>query len=289
MKTPVLFLLVCTVRLCRCESLYQGLTCDNWCAEPNDPDPEKYWCNQRRAGEGEQVWRCADRTRYGYLCVSPCANNGKSYTWCRTGHHLNKDWEYCSRGGVSIYGKKCVSECKRPNYRGSYWWCDTEDGSWDYCSPPSEVTPVSYTIYGQEGIGACGQNGKDYWWCSKSMRWEGSGRAGAGADDHWDYCSPDSRHTRYNKECSYDCDTYGESYYHCYDQNRDWDYCSPPMDVNYTYTNEGYLCAGRCAGWCPVLGASGRSHFYSRCDGISSGDTIRGSLVILLAIMYLVY
>lgn len=281
MNISIQLILVYLSGLCICESPYHhGMACNNNCAGADEDDPDKFWCGQRRAGEGEQVWRCADATRYGYLCASTCDHHGESYTWCRTGFHLKKDWEYCSLPGESIYGKKCASECKR---RGtSYWWCDTQDDSWDYCSPPQQVTPVSYTVHGQECLGGCAQNGEEYWWCGKSMRWEGSGRARTGADDSWDYCSPDSHHTRYNQTCFNNCDHYGESYNWCYtNQKRDWDYCSPRVDVNYTYSNEGYLCVGRCVGWCPVLGGSGSNAYY-RCDGISSGSTIRGSMLLLV-------
>ena len=42
---------------------------------------------------------------------------------------------------------------------------------------------------GQECVGACGQQGEDYWWCKKSITDDD--------DDDWEYCSPDSTRTRY--------------------------------------------------------------------------------------------
>ena len=47
---------------------------------------------------------------------------------------------------------------------------------------------------GQECLGKCrGPPHKDYWTCRKAVRWTGKESDDAG----WDYCSPDSMHTRW--------------------------------------------------------------------------------------------
>jgi len=281
MKSSILALLVHTFSICWSEVPYHGMKCDNGCGNSNNSTDK--WCDTRRAGNGEEVWRCAELTRYGYLCVSSCDHVGESYTWCRTGHHSSDDWEYCSKQGVTIYGKKCLDKCRR---KDDYWWCTVAGDSWDYCSPPSEVTPASYTINGQECIGECGQKGENYWWCSKSRRQKSSGR-GNSPDASWDYCSPDSKHTRYNKRCTNGCAARGESYYWC-NTGSSWDYCSPRMEVEYTYTRDGKLCVGKChAGYCPAMGAYGKGYkAYRQCgDGVG---TIRASVLLVLSIMYLV-
>jgi len=287
MKILAVLLFVHHLSVSVCEIPYAGMTCDNGCSNSNSNDSDNFWCDKRRRGEGEDVWRCAELTRYGHLCVSDCYHrNGETYTSCRTGHHLSKAWEYCSKEGVTYNGKKCVDQCQS---NGDYWWCNTADESWDYCSPPNEVTPASYTIDGQECVGRCDQRGKNYWWCYKSMRYKRCS-GGAGEDDHWDYCSPDSKHTRYNEPCTNSCGHHGESYYWCRTANS-WDYCSPKMDVNYTYSNDGGLCVGICDGKCPVLGYDGTCLGYSAyrwCDGISSGGRTQSSLLMIVSIMYLV-
>ena len=45
-----------------------------------------------------------------------------------------------------------------------------------------QVTTVAYAVNGQECVGECAQQGEDYWWCTKSSRWEN--------DKPWAYCSP---------------------------------------------------------------------------------------------------
>jgi len=291
MKILAVLLFVHHLSVSVCEIPYEGMACDNGCSNSNSTDTDNFWCHKRRRGDGEDVWRCAELTRYGNLCVSDCEQrHGETHTSCRTGHHLWKSWEYCSKEGVTYNGKECLDQCQRHN---DYWWCTTADESWDYCSPPNKVTPVSYTIYGQECIGGCGQQGKNYWWCTKSMRWKKLGSSGS-SDADWDYCSPDSKHTRYNEPCTNSCGRYGEAYYWCRTGMgyNGWDYCSPKMDVNYTYSNDGGLCVGICThGKCPVLGVSATGHgnsAYRWCDGVSSGGRTQSSLVLILSICYLV-
>ena len=52
---------------------------------------------------------------------------------------------------------------------------------------------MTYTTKGgQECVGECGQQGEDYWWCKKSIRFS----TGKVTDPDWEYCSPDSTRTR---------------------------------------------------------------------------------------------
>lgn len=273
MELSVLFLLVYSFRLSVSVFPQDGQTCDNGCVN-NSSDGHKYWCNQRRQGEGESVLRCAEFTRYGQACVSDCDYRGRQpltsgkYTWCLTGYHLGAayDWEYCAKEGVTMYGHKCVDECQQKGE--SYWWCNIDHPwKWDYCSPPAKAIPVSYTINGQLCTDTCDQHGENYWWCHKSRRWKTS----RGDDDWWDYCSPDSQHTRYNERCTSECHSYW-----CNTGNIwGWDYCSTPVDLNYTYTNEGRMCAGKCFdSGCAAQGLQGRVNSYSQyrepCDRVTA-------------------
>jgi len=276
-----LLLLVLSLGLCDVD--WEGRSCSNQCDTDNDT-----WCGERRQGKGENVFRCADLTRYGHICVTGCRSRGESYNWCRTKHHLSDSWEYCGEQGHTRYGKKCVGECAQKGK--DYWWCYTQGDNWEYCSPPSEVIPVSYTINGQECVGSCSKWGEKYWWCVKSRRWDSrsSAKSSESADDYWDYCSPDSHHTRYNEPCVTDCDHGGYSYYWCLTnkKTKSWEYCSPKIEANYTHSNSGYLCVGRCHGWCAVLGGQGKNGYWDYC-GASSVQKIHASLLVLILIYYL--
>jgi len=160
------------------------------------------------------------------LCAWIPGFNGRSYTWCRTGVHL--------------------------------------DSRWDYCTPSDgQVIQVTYTIHGQQCSGECGQQGQDYWWCYKSTKhnnWIQQGYPPKNIqqpNSRWDYCSKDNNHTRYNKKCRDECSTDGESYYWCQTMDDSWDYCSPGVqDVDPEPTRRG----GRCDGVCDQ-----RSNTYSWC------------------------
>ena len=62
MRSLVLVLLVHKLSVCWSEVPYHGMECDNGC-DGNNTASGKYWCDTRRAGEGEDVWRCAELTR----------------------------------------------------------------------------------------------------------------------------------------------------------------------------------------------------------------------------------
>ena len=67
----------------------------------------------------------------------------------------------------------------------------------NYLDVAIQVVKMTYTAGamngGQECVGECGQQGEDYWWCKKSIRFS----TGKVTDPDWEYCSPDSTRTRY--------------------------------------------------------------------------------------------
>ena len=56
------------------------------------------------------------------------------------------------------------------------------------------VAKATIAKSGQECLGKCSRpQGKEYWRCRKAVRWTSKD-----SDDYgWDYCSPDSKHTRW--------------------------------------------------------------------------------------------
>jgi len=265
MKLPVLFLLVYSLSQCKTETIYEGMNCNNGCTD-NSSHSDQYWCNQRRAGEGEDVFRCAPRTWDGGTCVSDCGahpdKEDDGSTWCRTNYHKN-EWEKCGREGKTINGKDCLKECN--NNGKDYWWCYTaEDKSWDYCSPPTQVIRVSYTSYGLLCKNPCDRHGEDYLWCWRSLRWLSSKKTDK---PNWGYCSRDSKHTRYDEPCTNECAERGENYYWC-NTKSSWDYCSPRVESNWTLTNKGIRCVGVCDpdwGYCAAYGRAGRDNWFAPC------------------------
>jgi len=226
--------------------------CTNEC-QPGDPYS---WCGERRYDPAGQVVRCVQGSRYGQECVDSCSAKNENYFWCWTNAHANGQSDYWKKCGTSkgdqsytVKGVPCrnICEMKESTLSNNYWWCrddDQDPDSWDYCSPPGQVRPVEYTIYGHACLGLCAQQGENYWWCSKSPRWPETDSQSE--DSWWDYCSPSKHKTRYNEACREPCASRGESYFWCYTATS-WDYCSPePEIVQETRTKDGYTCNGIC-------------------------------------------
>ena len=83
----------------------------------------------------------------------------------------------CTSNSFSCrYNKPCLDSCSS---RGeNYFWCHTEGGSWDYCSPAWPTTAVTVmTKGGKECTGICDKYSSCYEWCIS-----------LGSDGGWGYC-----------------------------------------------------------------------------------------------------
>jgi len=225
--------------LCLCVLKTYG---EEWCTNKCE-DRVVDWCGKKKLLEGD-LKQCTEWTSDGYRCMSPCQKNGEKYTWCQTGSLLMKDafWGYCAPQGMSARGKECVRECTFEKY----WWCRTnedDEDEWDYCSPPNMVKKVEYSSNGQECAGECAQQGEDYWWCKKPVRFS----TGKVTDPDWDYCSPRENITSDGKPCVDECDTRGEEYFWCNTDDGSWGYCSPQVvTTDVSETRDGSTCSGIC-------------------------------------------
>ncbi|KAI9554855.1 hypothetical protein GHT06_020132 [Daphnia sinensis] len=125
-----------------------------------------------------------------------------------------------------------MSECSAQGY--SYTWCWTPT-SWDYCEPSSTRVRQHITRWGEYCTEAIFHSrtlhGTDYYWCRRGSAYDSL--------DTWDYCSPEVGLTRYAFKCKpgHPCAKHGgKEYYWCYVESNhlewDWDYCSPPYDLN---------------------------------------------------------
>ena len=90
----------------------------------------------------------------GMKCLTPCARSSSGYSWCGQWSSKPKasgtTWDYCSIEGYTIYGKKCKNKCY--NHKDTrYFWCNLEDGSWDYCSPSRLYGNGNYGCYWTSG------------------------------------------------------------------------------------------------------------------------------------------
>ena len=84
---------------------------------------------------------------FGRECTSKCDTHvkgrhavvgkllgSKDYNFCYT--DAKGTWGYCSpRTDTTSYFKTCKGPCGK--HDSKYNWCETEEGSWDYCSRPS--------------------------------------------------------------------------------------------------------------------------------------------------------
>jgi hypothetical protein len=124
------------------------------CHTPCVEHEKKYWwCGAKI--ENTVNWEyCSpvgpvQKTIYGKICDSVCKTSG-SYFWCK----VSNSWDYCSPNPIekikeirwpnherSITSTLPLSICKNScEKRGeSYYWCNTIDDSWDYCSPQGEI------------------------------------------------------------------------------------------------------------------------------------------------------
>merc|ERR1719206_1569629 len=96
------------------------------------------------------------------------------------------DWDYCSLDeDHTRYNYKCTEKCEKKGT--SYYWCNKEGGSWDYCSPSAKLgvhksDHVELTRYGVKCRDVCGLKGENYYWCTQH---------GGDYNNWWDYCSPE--------------------------------------------------------------------------------------------------
>merc|ERR1719508_71856 len=135
------------------------------------------------------------------------------------------------------YGKQCKDECAR---RGeNYYWCNTADNNWGYCSPKAEEgvhlsLKKEFDIYGKECIDMCSTGGENYLWCKP---------IGSRDSNWWDYCAKEGM-TRYNEPCKNECKRRGQDYF----------WCKTASIGGYFFPIQGLFCHP-CSGnhWCYYL------------------------------------
>eukprot|EP00091_Calanus_sinicus_P000710 TRINITY_DN10645_c0_g1_i1.p1 TRINITY_DN10645_c0_g1~~TRINITY_DN10645_c0_g1_i1.p1 ORF type:complete len:204 (+),score=39.89 TRINITY_DN10645_c0_g1_i1:28-612(+) len=143
----------------------------------------------------------------------------KSLDYCDE-ESCDDDWDYCSLDEHHTrYNYKCKEPCSRKGT--SYYWCNQEGGSWEYCSPSPKLgihvsDHVELTRYGVKCRDICGLKGEDYYWCTQH---------GGSVYSWWDYCSPNPNTTINQGQCKDECATRGSSYFWCHTESS-WDYCS---------------------------------------------------------------
>ncbi|KAI7808412.1 hypothetical protein IRJ41_004308 [Triplophysa rosa] len=162
---------------------------------------------------------------WGRQCTSDsiCGKHGQAYNWCYI-DNLGR-WGYCGlvMDNNNHYGSKqgslCYDNCDKRG--GEHYWCNTATG-WDYCSP-SENTDYMNKQCKEDS--SCGKQDENYNWCWLK---EGS----------WGYCGfvePKMllHRTKDNYICTDECQYYESGdYYWCHNA-KNWDYCSPVVDVTY--------------------------------------------------------
>ncbi|XP_039597839.1 uncharacterized protein LOC120518893 [Polypterus senegalus] len=162
------------------------------------------------------------RTESGSMpcCSSPCLYSSNQMAFfCRSLEQtISCSPQYSI---VTISNKLCVTNQGCATYGKNYYWCFTQDGSWDYCIPPAVQ---GITIKGVECISGkvCGTYGKKYTWCYIDTK------------NNWDYCclSNIPNVAINGKMCRSDhkCGTYGKNYNWCYTgMDNSWDYCCIPQ------------------------------------------------------------
>jgi len=169
-----------------------GVQCATECAQ-NGKD--YWWCYTSHDSEGSPTsWEyCsppskvkvskATYTRYGQICNGDCDTHGEEYWWCEKsrrwgGKSADSPWDFCSPQNTGTgsqsspvkgeartrYNKPCKDACEG---RGEdYFWCNTLDNSWDYCSPKVVAAEPVIAKGGRPCAGICDTMGKSYKWCS---------------------------------------------------------------------------------------------------------------------------
>ena len=194
-----------------------------------------FWCKSSATDSSEWDYcsppglvKPVQYTIYGEECISECKQHGENYYWCTksldycTEDSCDDDWDYCSLNEYSDrFNYQCINRCSQKGGT-SYYWCEKNDGGWDYCSPSPRLgvhvsDHVELTRYGAKCRDICATKGESYFWCSQH---------GGSVYNWWDYCSPSSNITINQEDCVDKCSTYGKSYHWCHTSNS-WDYCSP--------------------------------------------------------------
>ncbi|KAA0721395.1 hypothetical protein E1301_Tti020712 [Triplophysa tibetana] len=198
------------------------------CIEDCKHDGYKYTCKSFDKDGSCQTMYCSPQKNMDYLgrqckANSMCEKHGKGYNWCY--NNVWGQWGYCGlvMDNNNHYGSKqgslCYDHCDKR--QEEYYWCNTVTG-WDYCSP-SEKTDYKNKRCKEDS--PCGKHGQNYNWCWLK---EGS----------WGYCGLQEPkmllyRTKDNYICTDECQYHERSDYYWCHTAKDWDYCSP--DVNVTY------------------------------------------------------
>ncbi|XP_051948308.1 uncharacterized protein LOC127619508 [Xyrauchen texanus] len=199
---------------------------------------------------------------WGRQCIdnSPCGLNGQDYYWCKTGP---LSWGYCGlvMEDKNHYGSKTGALCyDRCDQKGEvYFWCHTSQG-WDYCSPSENV---DYFRNHCKEDNPCGKHDQTYYWC-----WLKKGS--------WGYCGPVEpkmllHRSKYHYVCTDECQYYERGDYYWCHTAKDWDYCSPTVNVTYKDTpcRSNHFCGLHKGGynWCWTTESE-----YDYCGPIESGE-----------------
>lgn len=200
-----------------------GLACvlskpfDNTVTLKDDDDDDMR--RKKRQTSEDLVCRLVSENLNG--CTTSCLYNGDYYCFSGTAKIP------CSPtySVITVNGKKCKDghTCGKNNY--DYYWCYTEDSSWDYCSPPP---PLKLTTSGKRCHikRNCSKYGRRYSQCENE-------------DGNIEYCceGADPSSTLYGKTCKSDhqCGKYNKSYLWCYTTDGSWDYCcNKQMNTKHT-------------------------------------------------------
>ncbi|CAG0898956.1 unnamed protein product [Darwinula stevensoni] len=138
------------------------------------------------------------------------------YNFCFV--NTNRDWGYCSpQPGITSYNKVCKKNHQCEKHGEDYYWCYTEDESWDYCSPPTERRSGSRLV-DSDGFFCkdnCDSRGSTYTWCHSDNYRE------------WGFCSKIQNLASNGKKCKDDspCSKHDHYYNYCYTQGGGWYYC----------------------------------------------------------------
>jgi len=194
-----------------------------WCATECAQNGKDYWwCYTAYDSEGSPTaWEyCsppsqvkvsqATYTTQGQICNGDCDTHGEEYWWCEKsrrwgGKAADKTWGYCSPKATvqntgsqnslveddarTIYNKPCKDACES---RGEqYFWCNTLDNSWDYCSPKVVSAEPAIAKGGRPCAGICDKMGKSYKWCSVVSVTDPSIKGLSGY--WWDYCGEENK------------------------------------------------------------------------------------------------
>ena len=208
-----------TVKSMLCSSENQmtvtGQKCRDQCGQSGK---DYYWCHTGVLIGWDYCGLVKNNTdyvtsKYGAVCYDECGTGKQNYYWC----HTRKGWDYCSpRPNVDYYNNPCKADHPCAKHDESYYWCNLQKRSWDYCGPHvPKMLLFRSSQYRQICIENCKyySSGK-YYYCHTSKG--------------WDYCSPVPDVTYKGVPCrdQHSCDRHGESYYWCYtDKDNNWNYC----------------------------------------------------------------